>query len=609
MRQLSDANVGAGRAAPLQPGETLPEVFWGAVAARGDAVFMRSKSLGVWASMSWRETGAAVREAAAGMMALGVQPGQVVCTVSHTRAECVVADLAALSIGAVSAAAPPGLVPDMAGLCREAGAELVIVEHDDQLAGLWGVDGLAPAGVRFVVMNSDAAPGAEVAGAWTWHTLLEAGRKALASDGCALDGRRAAWLPSSPAVLSCSAGTTAAPVWVQHSHEAVLATCRALHQRVPHMQSDTRLSFLSWARVNERLLGIYLPVLAGMSVNFCEGPDTVPENLREVAPTIVSAMPRQLETLQGQVIATLDDAGRLPRAAFEWALKCGDEVVRKVMLGQPLSLALRVKCELGRVVVLGNVRRFMGLDNCRHLIALDTQMPASLVSWYMAMGVPLVQVWGTAQTLGVSTVNALPDFRPGSVGRPLATGQVQVEESSGELLLQPMHGLATKDGASDRVMVRSGDLGHIDLDGFVAVTGRATERLRASTGETIPASRIQALLCESPYVQDALVFGDGRPFATALILLMREKIERHAHRVGMSFPDFEGLTRAPEIRALLQLQVDLANEQLAPAHRVQRFQLIEADLEPGGAEMTPTLLLRRWALGPQRLQQIEAMYL
>lgn len=612
MINVWDVDFGSDKNNTLQAGDTLPAVFWTAVAARGDDVFMRSKSLGVWASMSWREAGVAVREVAAGLLELGVQPGQVVCTVSHTRAECIIADLAVLSIGAVSAAVSPGLTPDIACLFRHAGVVLAFLEDDEHLALLRSVLGQLPGGMKTVLFGGDSSGRPTAAMELGWQNLRLLGRKADADNPATLDCRLAALAPDAPAIVSYSAGTTAPPTCVQHSHHAVLATCRALNDRVPHKSRDSRLSFLSWARVNERLLSIYLPILAGVSVNFTEGLDTVPENLREVAPSIVSATPRQLERLRADVMVAVGEAGRLPRAAFQWALARGGEAAERVLSRQPVGLGLRAQCAIGRIFVLNNVRRFMGLDRCRHLIVVDSTLPVPLAAWYFAMGVPVVQTWGTTQALGLSTVNALPDFTSGSVGRSLAVNQVDVDTATGELLVRGENvsrWRAGRDGGIAPDAVRTGDLGQVGADGHVRILGRVCEQIRAATGANIPASQIQQMLRASPYVQDALAFGESRSFATAVILLARENVEHFARSTGISFSDFHGLTQAHEIRTLIQAQIDLVNARLDAAHRIRAFHLIETDLEPGDPEMTPTMLLRRWAIEPRYRRQIESMYL
>ncbi|VTU45528.1 Long-chain-fatty-acid--CoA ligase FadD15 (plasmid) [Variovorax sp. SRS16] len=589
----------AARTATLQPGETLPAVFFGAAGSRAEQVFMRAKQLGVWASVTWSEAGRAVREAAAGLRALGVERGQVVCIVSHTRQECILADLAIMTIGAVSAAMSPGLTRDMAGLCGRIGAVLAFVEDEEQLDRLRDGEGRLPAGLRVVMLRSTVADDqglrADSDRSTSWEALRALGREAASTMPAV------ALSPEAPAILSCSAGTTGAPEFVVHSHRAVLETCRALQQRVPYTAQDSKLCFMSWARANERLLSVYLPILAGTCISFAEGLDTVPENLREVSPTLLSATPRHLEKLRAEVGSAAEEAGRIPRAAFEWALACGAEVARKVLRNEAPGPALRLKCALGRTFILNNVRRFMGLDRCRHLIVVDATLPQALAEWYFAMGIPVVQVWGTTQTLGIATVNALPDFRPGFVGKALSVATVAIDPRSGELLASGVF-------ASEPAPIRTGDLGRIDADGFVEVTGRVSERMAAASGDPIPASRIQQLLRESPYVQDALVFGEGRAYPSAVILLARDKVEHHAQQVGVSFPDFSGLTQAAEVRALLQSQIDRANEQLEAAHRVRRFHLIEVDLEPGDEEMTPTRMLRRWTVETRYRQHIESMY-
>jgi long-chain acyl-CoA synthetase len=594
----------------VQAAATLPAAFRRAVEQRSNSVFMNTKRLGIWEHMSWQEAGRAVDEVAAGLLTLGIKPGQVVCTVANTTANCFLADAAILAIGAVSAALSPQGSSDLVDLCQRSGAVLILVEDEDQLDAIQGDERMRCDSITFVLFSHEASQTSE---RLTWQKLRKLGSDASAQMQSLLIDRAAGITPTDTAILSCSAGATAPPRWVGHSHAAVLATCRAFHEQVSHTQADRRLSFLSWSRANERLLGMYLPVLYGAQINFSEGVDTVPENLREVQPTIVSATPRHLRKLHAEIVAALDDAGAIPRAMYRWALAQGSAVVERTERGSPMSFSLRLRATFGRKLVLNNLRRFLGLSQCKHLVVLDAALSPSLAHWYCALGVPVVQTWGTTQTLGLATINVLPNSRSGSVGRPLSIHRVEVDTVTNELLISgpsiPESRCETQSETHFKDVCRTGDLGRIDAAGFVHLNGRVTEHLRNLEGEAISAGKIQQALRESRYVRDALVLAEGRPFVSAFLLLARSEIEHHAQRIGLAFSDFAELTRTDEIRRLMQAEIDLINERLDGAHRIKGFYLFEIDLDTGEEELTSTSQLRRWIVEPRWHQQIESIYL
>ena len=572
----------------LQTGRSLPAAFFAAAERHGESPFLGVKKLGVWTAISWSEAATAVRETAAGLVALGVRPAQRVAIVSHSRAECFIVELAILSVGAVAVALSPDHGVAIPALCRTIEATTVFVEGAE-LSSLWRTSPNANEPPPTLLIRIDAVP----PGKQGSLDLTAVRARADVGTREEANNRLAETLSDSIAIGSFSAGTTAPPSVAWHSHSDVFAACRAVQARVPFTQEDTKLCFLSWARAAERLMSLYLPMLAGMRVDFAEGLDTVPENLREVSPTIVTATVGQLNTLRRSVDDALSEAGRLPQAAFRWAYACGEERMAEILAGRVPSGWLSLRWAIARRFVLANSRRYMGLDRCRHLIALEGSVPPGLARWYLYQGIPVVQVWGTTAALGVAAVNALPDWRFDATGRPVAHAAVSLEPGTGSLRIRDAD---------------SGHLGTIDSEGFIKLTGRAVERLRTQSGAEIPASRIQDRLRESALIRDALVFGDGRPFPSAIVLLSREAVERRMHRQGVPFADYQELARKSEVRELIQAEIDAVNAELDGAVQLRGFHILDVDLEPGGEEMTPTVRLRRWALEPRLRGHLEALY-
>jgi long-chain acyl-CoA synthetase len=422
--------------------------------------------------------------------------------------------------------------------------------------------------------------------------------------------------PEDLAILVYTSGTTGKPKGAMHSHAGLAYTVRGYNTLVARSEADECMCFLPLCHIAERLGGEYFSMYTGARLNFVENPETVPENVREIQPTVFAAVPRVWEKFYSGVMIALKEAGWLQQAAYAWAIGAGTRIAGKVLAGQPVGLLAKLRYALADVLVLANVRKMIGIDRARFLVTGAAPISPELVKWYLALGVPMLEVWGMTETCGAATGIPPTRIRPGSIGPAASYNQVRIAPDTGEIqvkgpnvfmgylnLPEKTAETFTADG-----WLRTGDVGSVDAEGFFRITDRMKDIIITAGGKNVTPSEFENELKFSPYITDAVVIGDRRPFLTAIVMIDQENVEKYAQDHDVPFSSYASLTRAPEVRALIQSEIDRVNRKFARVEQVKRFHLLETQLSAEDEELTPTMKLKRTLVQRKYAAQIEAMY-
>ncbi|MFO1293387.1 MAG: long-chain fatty acid--CoA ligase [Rubrivivax sp.] len=598
-------------------GDTLPAVLWNAVAARADKVWLREKKLGIWHSWSWAQTGEAVREVACGLLALGLATGERVSILSNTVLEWVLADLGVLCAGGVSSGIyPTDAAPQVHYLCEDSASAFLFVEDDEQLDKALAVRARLPALRRIVVFDMDGLHQLDDPQVLSFERLRELGRAFAVAQPAALAARMQAIDPEALAILVYTSGTTGKPKGVMHSHRTLLTAMRGLQQVIASYESDERMAFLPLCHIAERMGGEYFSLYTGARLNFVENPETVPENVREIAPTVFLAVPRIWEKFYSAVTIAVAEAGRVQQLAYAGALGVGMQVAERVLAGRPVPWWLKIAFRAARWLVLDNVCKMIGVQRVRFCITGAAPIAPDLVKWYAALGVPMLEVWGMSETAGVSTCMPARAIRAGSIGLAAPWNEVRVDAASGELLVRGANVFMgylnqpeqTAEAIDAEGWLHTGDVGTVDAEGYLRITDRMKDIIITAGGKNITPSEWENELKFSPYVTDAVVIGDQRPYLTALVMIDQENVEKYAQDHDVPFSNYASLTRAAEVRALIQREIDKVNAKFARVEQIKRFHLIETQLTAEDEELTPTMKLKRKLVQRKYAPQIDAMY-
>jgi long-chain acyl-CoA synthetase len=599
------------------PGDTIPAMFWNAVQKRGPNVWMRQKEFGIWRSWSWDQTGEAVREIAHGLMALGFAARETASILSNTTVEWVLADLAVLSAGGVSNGIyPTDAAEQVQFLCEDSGTTVLFVEDDEQLDKALEVRQHLPRLKKIVVFDMEGLHELDDPQVIGLDALRELGRTHARTHAGEMEARVAACRPQDLAILVYTSGTTGRPKGAMHSHQGLVYTVHGYNTLIARDEHDECMCFLPLCHIAERMGGEYFSLYTGAKLNFVENPETVPENVREIAPTVFTAVPRVWEKFYSGVMIALKEASALQQAAYAWAIGVGQRVAEHVMAGQAVPGGLRLQFRLARLLVLDNVRKLIGIHRARFLVTGAAPISPDLVRWYLALGVPMLEVWGMTETCGASTGIPAERIKPGSIGPAASYNDVRLDPQTGEILVrgpnvfmgylnQPEKTAETidKDG-----WLHTGDVGTVDEEGFFRITDRMKDIIITAGGKNITPSELENELKFSPYVTDAVVIGDQRPYLTVIIMIDQENVEKYAQDNDVPFSNYASLTRAPEVQALIQAEIDRVNKKFARVEQIKKFFLLDTQLSAEDEELTPTMKLKRKLVQQKYADQIDAMY-
>jgi long-chain acyl-CoA synthetase len=442
------------------------------------------------------------------------------------------------------------------------------------------------------------------------------GRDYLAQRPDELIERIKACRPEDLAILVYTSGTTGKPKGAMHLHAGLVYTVRGYNTLVAQDERDERMCFLPLCHIAERMGGEYFALYTGSILNFVENPETIPENVREIAPTVFTAVPRVWEKFYSGVMIALKEADALQQAAYAWSIGVGTTIANRVLAGQPVSPWLKIKFTLARWLALDNVRKLIGIHRARFLVTGAAPISPDLVRWYLALGVPMLEVWGMTETCGASTGVPITHIKPGSIGPASGFNEVRLDPATGEILVRGKNVFAgylnlpekTAEALDADGWLHTGDVGVMDEDGFFHITDRMKDIIITAGGKNVTPSELENDLKFSPYITDAVVIGDKRPFLTAIIMIDQDNVEKFAQDTDVPFSNYASLTRSVEVQALIQAEVDRVNKKFARVEQIKKFFLLDTRLTAEDEELTPTMKLKRKLVEKKYAPQIEAMY-
>jgi long-chain acyl-CoA synthetase len=598
-------------------GETIPALFWKAVDQRGDAVWLRQKELGIWRSQSWREVGEGVREIAGGLLSLGLGRGEVVSILANTRREWVMADLAVLSCAAVANGIyPTDAAAQVQYLCEDSGTTVLFVEDDEQLDKALEVRAQLPRLRQIVVFDVEGLRGLHDPMVMSLDQLRQAGRAHLSAHPEALQQRLQQLAPDDLAILVYTSGTTGKPKGAMHTHHALVYTVRGYNTLISRSEADESMCFLPLCHIAERVGGEYFSLYTGCKLNFVENPETVPENVREIAPTVFTAVPRVWEKFYSGVMIALKESGRLQQLAYGWAISVGYRVADAVIEGRPVGALMRLQFKLARLLALDNTRKLIGIHRARYCVTGAAPISPELVRWYLALGVPMLEVWGMTETCGASTGNPPQAIKAGSIGPAAGFNEVRIDPATGEILVRGPNVFKgylnlpekTAEAIDAEGWLHTGDVGVMDEQGYLRITDRMKDIIITAGGKNITPTELENELKFSPYITDAVVIGDKRPYLVAIVMIDQDNVEKFAQDREIPFSNYASLTRAPEVQELIQVELDRVNAKFARVEQIKKFFLLDKQLSAEDEELTPTMKLKRKLVENKYAPQIEAMY-
>jgi long-chain acyl-CoA synthetase len=582
----------------------------------GDKTAHREKELGVWQSYSWTDYFNGARNAALGLIAMGLERGQPVQILSEDRREWLYVDLGVAAVGGIpSGVYTTDAASQLAYLVNDSGAPFLFLENDEQLDKFLEVRDQMPGLKKVIVFDRDGLADFSDPMVMFWDELMEMGEAEAKAHPKRFMEELEKAKPEDPRMLIYTSGTTGPPKGAIITHRNIIYQMFAGEQTIEFEQTDELLCFLPLCHVLERLISVEFPILAGCKVNFAESPETVFDNLREVSPHSFTGVPRIWEKVYSRISILRSEAGWIGRTFLDWAVAAGMKKVEAKEAGKHMSPGAKLNLFLADLLVLRNLRQLVGLQRTRRCTTGAAPISPDLLRWFEAIGVHLLEGFGMTETSGVATVNTLAHNKIGTVGQGTPGTQIKISPE-GEILVggpAVFGGYWNKPEKTAETMtedgwLRTGDVGRLDNEGNLTITGRMKDIIITAGGKNVTPAEIESKLKFSPYVSDAVVIGDARKYLTCLVMIDQENVERFAQERQIPYADFASLTRAKEVVDLIGQVVSETNKDFAQVEQIKDFRLIDILLTAEDEELTPTMKLKRNYVNERHAGLIESMY-
>jgi len=571
---------------------------------------MREKHRGIWREWTWSGYANRVAAVAAGLKALGVEPGDRVAVHSENRPEWVIADLAAQGIGAQSIGVyPTSPAAEVEYLLAHSGARVLIAEDEEQFDKVAQVRDRLPMLRHIVLMDPQGVRVEQHQGVSTFADL-ESGLSTLADfarDVSAVD-------PESTAILVYTSGTTGPPKGAMISHTNLVASGHCFIDALGASRDDEVLSYLPLCHIAERLISVIDAIWAGLVVNFGEGGAAFQHDLRDVQPTVFLGVPRVWEKMLAGVEIRMSDASWVKRKLYQACLRQGRRIAPRRMT-DTVSVADRIVLTVCETLVFRALREKLGMSRVRTAVSGAAPIAPQVLEFLWAIGIPVREGYGQTENTAICTLTPVGDVRLGSVGVVLPGVELRIADD-GEILTRSAgvfqgylnNDDATADTVDEQGWLHTGDVGELDGDGFLRITDRKKDIIITAGGKNISPSEIENLLKVSPFVREAIVVGDRRKYLTALVGVERDTVGNWATRRGLAYTTYADLSAKPEVHELIRRVVDEANESLANVEKVKRFTLITKELDHEDGDLTATQKVKRRSVESRFAAEIEAMY-
>ena len=571
----------------------------------GDALAARYKSGDEWREITYGEVGEAIDEIALGLVALGIERGDRVCVLADTRLEWTLASYGISAAGGVVVPVYPTNSPkECAWVAGNSDARAVVVENETQAAKIEEIRSELPHLETVIGMEAGV-------GEISLDQVRERGR---GGDHGELEDRQSQVRTDDPYTIVYTSGTTGPPKGVVLSHRNAMTVCDIVEKLQFIQPGEITYLYLPLAHVFA-LLAQLASYDQGTAIVYLGG-DTrqILAEIIETKPTYLPSVPRIFEKIYAAAMKMQEQASDEDRERFAKAVKLGVEVRQRRERGEPVPPELEEPFERADKELFQRVRDLFG-GHVRQAVTGAAPIAAEILEFFYAAGVPVLEGWGMTETTGVGTVGRLDAFKFGTVGLPLPGVEIRISAEDGEILMRGPNVFkeywrnpeATADTLDADGWLHTGDLGSIDEDGFVKITGRKKDIIITAGGKNLTPSNIENDLKQSRFISQAVMYGDRKPFPVALITLDPEEILPWAKENGLP-EDLGELAQHEDVRALVQKELDRANANYARVEQIKKFAILDRDLSIDDGELTPTLKVKRNVINDRYQELFDSLY-
>lgn len=596
--------------------DTIPKLFSKRCKKLTTRTAHREKDLGIWKSYSWDDYYQNAQLIGLGLISLGLKRKDVVSILSEDNKEWLYCDMGVQCVGGIASGIYTTDSPSQcAYLINDSNTKFLFVENDEMLDKYLEIKEQVPDLIKVIVFDSDGLHDFEDDKVIFLSDLIELGAQQLKKTPDLFEEEIAKSQPQDIGLLIYTSGTTGKPKGAMVSQQNIMATQSAVLYAFKPEMSDEQLCFLPLCHVLERNTSVYTPIVGKSTVNFAESTETVFDNMQEVSPTIFTAVPRVWEKIYSGVSLLISDGTRLGKLAYKMAIDTGLKRAEYTIEGNQAPALLTLKYKFWDFVVLRNLRRMVGLARMRQATSGAAPISPELLKWYHAIGVPLVEGYGMTEGCGLTSVNNLATNKLGTVGPAIPGTSIRIADD-GEIQMSGANVFPgywnnaekTAETMCDDGWLRTGDVGSLDEDGYLTITGRLKDIIITAGGKNITPSEIENKLKFSPFISDAVVIGDKRKYLTCLIMIDQENVEKFAQDQRIPFNNYASLCAADPVQDLIKTIVDETNKDFARVEQIKDFRLIDVLLTAEDEELTATMKLKRGYVEKAHKGLIDQMY-
>ena len=577
---------------------------------------MREKTRGVWKTYSWSAYRDDVRDFALGLAALGFNRGDKLSVVGDNRPQLYFAQLSAQVLGGVSVPVyQDSIAEELVYVLNHAETSVIVAEDQEQVDKALSLKARLPR-LRHVIFDDPRGLSFyDDPLLRSFASVLEEGRKFSAAQPNFYQAELAKGGADDVAMIAYTSGTTGNPKGVMLSHRNMIATAEAFIEVNDVKAGDNWLSYLPMAWVGDAEFTLGMALVAKLTANCPENPETVQRDLRELGPDAMLAPPRIWENMLTLMQIKGGDASPLKRRVFEIFRSLAERCELKRTDGKALSLLDRIGLALGEVVVYGPVRDQLGLRNARWCYTGGAPLGPDTYRFFRSFGINLKQVYGATEASALIACQSDAEANPNTVGRPIPSIEIKIDDR-GEVLLKGPNVFSgyfkqediTRDTMTSDGWLKTGDAGFFDKQGHLVIIDRAKDVGKLADGSAFAPQFIENKLKFSPYIREAVAFGDQRPFVVAMIAIDMQTVGTWAEKRGLAYTSFMDLSRKPEVAGLIGVEIAKANATLPDVQQVRRYLLLNKELEADDAEMTRTRKVRRRFVSEKYADVISAFY-
>jgi long-chain acyl-CoA synthetase len=569
------------------------------------------KQEGSWQPISWLQVNEQSKKIAAGILSLGLKPGGAVSILGNTRLEWTLSDLGVMRAGMISVGIYQTLSKEQVTyILNDSESKILFVENREQLERIQLQMDKLPSLEKIILWDGEAAGDHVI----LLKDLIAAGEKVLSEKPDFVGQAEKNISSSDTALIIYTSGTTGPPKGACLTHKNILSELEATQVFPDEILGDTMMFFLPLSHVGERVAGQFMRINRGITSAYVNDINKILDDIQEIRPTFFGSVPRIFEKAYAKVQSEVENASFFKRVLFQWAVETGKTVSRFHQRGEQIPRRLKIKKSIADGLVLKKVRAIFG-GRVNYFLSSAAPISVEILEFFHACGMLILEGYGQTEVSCFCTGCTPKDYRFGSVGKALPNVELKIADDGeimvkGDIVFKGYHNQEelTQKTINPEGWIFSGDLGRIDSDGFLWITGRKKEIIVTSGGKNVTPTNIESRIMNHPLVEHAMVHGDRRNYLTALISISHENLATWAKNNGYNTDDIPALIQSEPINAEVQSAIDEANKALAKFETIKKYVIVPHPFQVETGELTPTMKVRRKEVEKKYIHLLDSLY-